>query len=258
MYPRSRVAPVLQIATPLLIVVLPILGFYFERAYGEVFSISFGPALYAIYALGLIAYAALAGGILPRAASWAAAGVLLTGSALSALLSVPGLIVLFFNLLLTQQITWLARAIGLVAIGISPALTAFLLAKVAADALRSSASPSHAKTAWVATGIALAISMMALAQWTDARWLEVQLRAFDTNDRTQWERALAQLEAYPLCGNRRCKNRVCTRIARRSRLSTPGPELAAAFAEVYGAKRWHLCTVILRDMRISVPLSSSR
>jgi len=49
---------VIRIATPLGIILLPLLGFYFDRVNDEPITTGLGPALYAIYALGLIAYAA--------------------------------------------------------------------------------------------------------------------------------------------------------------------------------------------------------
>lgn len=254
-----------RFAAPIAIIVLPLLAFWAERGFGEFLTGCIGPTLYALYILGLVAYAAVLSGRLSPSASSMAAGALTTGAAIAAILGAFGAVAALFILLLS--LPWLGPprsffqrmghfGIGLVlaAIVLSPVFTALALGKISTNTLRSCAARAGKTVVivWAIVGVGLTIAAMSLAQKADAYWLAPRLRSFETNDIARWEQSLRDIKANWFCGHRRCLVLVCDILMRRfgrtsgesSAFASPfgfaleapnvPPDLAGPFTKVYG------------------------
>jgi hypothetical protein len=250
-----------RLAVPAAIVVLPLIGFAADRVFGERVAEVTGPALYALYVLGLMAYATISYARSPGLVT-VSAGVLGVGAAVSALIGIVGslgsvilVIFVFMSPLLALLI------LAAIAIALSPWVTAWALGKVALSALRS--SPAGASRplilAGAAVGVCLAIAAMVLVAKADAGWLAARKQAFEADDVLKWEQSLRDIKANPFCGHRRCLMPVCNQLMKRFGLTTgecgrfacpfgfglnaPGvpSDLDKAFQGVYGYSVKQIC-----------------
>jgi hypothetical protein len=196
-----------RLGTPTAVILLPALGFYAERTFDEPITDPLGPALYALYALGLFAYASTLFGRLPAKASSISAGILGTGSAISAILGLVGAAAALFILLGSlpwrgpprssyERLSQFGMGLVLAMIALSPWLTSFALGKAAARALRTSATRLGKSfgTAWMVVGVALVLGAMSVAQKGDSYWLAARVRAFETDDIARWEESLNEIK----------------------------------------------------------------
>jgi hypothetical protein len=254
------------------IVLLPLAGFYADRQFDEPITGFIGPALLALYALGLVAYAAVSSGRMPRPLASAAVGMLGVGTIVSGFMGLLGILAALFTLLLLPlarahpsiHMQFIALVLGmmLVASVLSPWLTAAALGHVTWRTWKSHASHlGKARTiAWVALGACLIVAAMVTAQRVHANWLAPRLQAFDTDDMARWEQSLRDIRTNWFCGRRRCLMPVCNKLT--SRFGRGAGEtgfapilgfgveaprvpanLAGPFNEVYGRPVTQVCAV---------------
>jgi hypothetical protein len=265
---RSRVV---ELFAPLAIIVLPLLGFYVDRRFDELVT---GPAIYTLYVLGVIAYAAAISGQLPPSLSSMASGVLGTGAVIAAVIGVLGSLVAFFIVIVSlgplgppkSAYDWWSQFgidLVLIAIVLSPWATALVSGKVAASTLRFCAARSGKAltTTWAIVGVGLTIIAMSWAEKADADWLAPRLKTFETDDTARWEQSLKEIQANWLCGHRRCLMPICyklmDRLGRTSGESGPfaspfgfaieapnaPSHLAEPFIKVYGYPVRQVCAI---------------
>jgi len=213
-----------RLAVPAAIVILPLIGFAADRVSGEHVVGITGPTLYALYVLGLMAYATISYARSPILLT-VSAGVLGIGAAASAavaLLGSIGSLIIAFLAVLSLRLALLFLATIAIAIALSPWATAWALAKVSLSAMRSCAVSASAPVRWsgAAAGACLAIAAMVLVARLDAGWLAARKQAFESDDALKWEHSLRDIKANPLCGHRRCLMPVCNQLTRRFGVGT--------------------------------------
>lgn len=242
---------IVRLAIPVAIVVLPLIGFTADRFVGEeIVARAAGPSLYALYVLGLVAYAVISYARSPGLLT-VSAGVLGVAAAASALVGMLGFIGSFYIAILIFMAPLLAPFILVViAIGLSPWVTAWALGKTSLSALRSSrASASRFFIlAGAIVGVCIAVAVMVFAAKADAGWLAVRQKAFDSDDVRSWEQSLRDIKANPLCGHRRCLMKVCSQLMNRFELGSGECEpfacsdLDRLFQAVYGHSAQQICS----------------
>jgi hypothetical protein len=219
-----------RVGAPIAIILLPLLGFWGDRAVDEPITQAIGPALYALYAVGLIAYAAITVGRFPVIATSLAAGILGTAAVASAFMQLIGLFPAYFLFMyllmqgsLGVHLPMIERLMAIVAITIflivllSPWLTALALGDMSLRALHRSAARTR-RTLTIAAasvGVCLTVGAMVWAQRADAGWLASRVQAFETDDLMLWEQSLREIQGNWLCGRRRCLQPICGKLIRR-------------------------------------------
>jgi hypothetical protein len=255
------------------IAVLPLLGFWLERGLSEPFA---GPALYALYAVGLVTFALILTGRLVPSALSVAAGVLGIGSVFAGAMAIIGTAVATITLAMLSasafsgpprsaydHVRGIAGAVTIATIMVSPWLTSVSLGQLALRSIRSSRERIGALMTVVGAilGIVVTAVAMALTVRADAAWLAPRLQVFDTDNVASWEQSLSDIKGRWLCGHRRCLMPVCGKLmARFGRTSgTAGPfvspfgfvleapdvpqALALPFVKIYGHPVTHVCAI---------------
>lgn len=219
---RSDVLP--RWAVAFAIVLLLLAGFYADRAFDEPITGYMGPALYALYALGLLAYAAVISGVVPWALTSAAGGILGVGALVSALMGLLGILGALFTLFLLtlvranpsvgMRLAGLAAGLLLVVSVLSPWLTAFALGHVTFRTLQACTGyiGKARAIAWCIVGIVFVAGTMGLAQKVDADWRAPRTQSFQTADLTRWEKSLEVIKTNWFCGRRRCLMPICGQL----------------------------------------------
>jgi hypothetical protein len=260
---------------PVAIVILPLVGLFFERDLDEPITGAFGPALYALYVAGVISFGALAIGSerLSAAVASLAAGTLLSGAVIVALVAVVGTaaacLVLLFSFPFSgpsrtsyDRLTVFAGGAMLAAVLLSPWLTSRALWELSTSSLRASVGRIGKELTALCTiaGVGLAIGLATLATKADAAWLAPRLGVFDRDDVGSWEKALSEIKGRWLCGHRRCLMKVCTKLDARfgrtggeSGFASPlalvleAPDvpkrLVLPFEKVYGYRFRQVCVI---------------
>jgi hypothetical protein len=209
------------------IVILPLLGFFFERGLDEPITGLFGPALYSLYVVGVLAFAALFVGRqrLSAATSSIAAGSLLLGTVIVGLIAVIGSGAAGFILLMSlpllapsylsiERVDAIAGAVVCALVLVSPWLTSRALWDLAVSALQTSRARIGEGLIFLCAiaGAVLAIGLAILATKADAAWLSPRLQVFNGDDVGEWEKSLSEIKARWLCGHRRCLMDVCYKL----------------------------------------------
>lgn len=212
---------------PVAIVILPLAGFFFERDLDEPVTGLLGPALYTLYIVGVIAFAALCvvPERLPPAAASVAAGTLLIGAVVVGFIAVIGTAAACFILLMSlpllapsrlshDRVVALAGAMVFALMLLSPWLTSRALGEVAARSLQASRLRSGE---WLTglcaiAGVGLALGLATLATKADAVWLAPRVQVFDGDDVDRWEKSLSEIKGRWLCGHRRCLMDACYKL----------------------------------------------
>ena len=200
---------------PVAIVLLPPVGFFFERALDEPITDAFGPALYALYTIGVISYAAVALGErrLPAAVTSLAAGVLLAGTLIVGSILLIGSFAALFLLLMALPRLDLGGAMSAVVL-LSPWFAAEALREVSTRSLCACGHRlGRTLTGFFAiAGIGFAIGLASAVTRADAAWLAPRLKVFDGDDVESWEKTLSEIKGNWLCGHRRCLMKVCFKL----------------------------------------------
>lgn len=242
---------IIRLAVPATIVVLPLVGFAADRFVGEeIVANAAGPTLYALYILGLFAYAVISYARSPGLLT-VSAGVLGVAAAASALVGMLGFIGSFYIAILIFMEPLLAPLILIViAIGLSPWVTAWALGKTSLSALRSSRARASRLfiLAGATVGVCVTIAAIVFVAKADAGWLAARRRAFESDDMSKWEQSLRDIKANPLCGDRRCLMKVCSQLMNRFELGSGECEpfacsdLDRPFQAVYGHSAQQICS----------------
>jgi hypothetical protein len=253
------------------IIVLPLICILVDIALEGIFA---GPPLFALYALGLIAYATILVGRVPTGFIWIAIGVLGVGAVVAGAIGLVGAIVTAFSFLFS--ISALFRAdkspfliffgFGLVVtiIFVSPLLTSYSLTKVSISTFQSRTSRGARLLglAGVLAGGALAVVVSLSVQRAVNEWVAQRVSVFETNDTARWEQALREVRANWMCGHRRtCLMPICYKLFQRFNTrsgecgsfacpfgfaidapNVPGP-LATPFQTVYGHSVFEVCAI---------------
>jgi hypothetical protein len=212
---------------PVAIVILPLVGLFFERDLDEPVTGLFGPALFSLYVVGVLAFGALFVGQerLPPAATSIAAGSLVSGSLIVGFIAVFGTGAACFILLMSlpllapshlslDRVVALAGAVVVALVLLSPWFTSRALGELAARALQTSRARIGEELTFLCAilGFGLAIGLATLATKADTAWLTPRLQVFDGDDVGEWEKSLSEIKARWLCGHRRCLMDVCHKL----------------------------------------------
>src|SRR5262245_46476361 len=220
----------MRFSRPVAIVILPLIGLFFERDLDEPVTGLFGPALYSLYVVGVLAFGALFAGRerLSPAATSIAAGALLAGSLIVGFIAVFGTGAACFILLTSlpllapshlsiDRVVALAGTVVVALVLLSPWLTSTALGELAVRALQMSRARIGEELIFLCAilGFGLAIGLATLATKADTAWLAPRLQVFDGDDVGEWEKSLSEIKARWLCGHRRCLMNACDKLVMR-------------------------------------------
>ena len=179
---------------PVAIVLLPLLGFFFEHDLDEPAIGLFGPALHSLYVVGVFAFGALFLGRerLSAAATSIVAGSLLSGSLIVGFVAVLSTGAACFILLTSlpllapshlsiDRVVAFAGAVVVALVLLSPWFTSRALWELAVNALEASRARVGEGQIFLCTilGFGSAIGLATLATKADTAWLAPRLQVFD-------------------------------------------------------------------------------